>query len=166
MFIFERERERDNVQVGGGGRERETESEAGSRFWAVSTETHAELELRSSSSQAHKFTSSQVHDLRWSWMLNWLSHPGTHKHDKNLKPYVFTYLTSVFMCSLSHKHICVHIYTYSLVTQIKLIWIAAVFSLWKYSKNSVLTVAPLPNWASCWMFVFSFQIESQFTIFF
>ena len=41
MFVFGRER----VSRGGAEREGDTESESGSRFWAVSTETDAGLEL-------------------------------------------------------------------------------------------------------------------------
>ena len=45
-YLFLREWERDRAWSGGGmERERETESEAGSRFWAVSTEPNAGLEL-------------------------------------------------------------------------------------------------------------------------
>ena len=45
MFIFERERERQSLSGRGAERQGETESEADSRFWDVSTEPYAGLEV-------------------------------------------------------------------------------------------------------------------------
>ena len=48
MFIYFWEREKQSVSKGGTKREGDTESEAGSRLWAVSTKSHAGLELTDS----------------------------------------------------------------------------------------------------------------------
>ena len=65
IYLLLRERKRENKQ-GGAESKGGTESEADSRLWAVSTESNMGLELMN----------HEIHDLSWSWKLNWLSHPG------------------------------------------------------------------------------------------
>ena len=68
-YFWERERERERDSMSGGGAEREgdTESKAVTRL-CLSCQHYARCRAGT-----HR---PRDHDLSWSWMLNWLSHPG------------------------------------------------------------------------------------------
>ena len=82
MFIYFWDRQRQSASWGRAERQGDTEFKAGSRLWAVSTEPWCRAEIHE----------PWDHDLSWSQMSSWLSHPRHPNFKSFLKHAPYYYL--------------------------------------------------------------------------